>query len=421
MAVETPLCKRGGERPMRSLLRRCLAALLAAGTLCLHACARDGTSTSGPCSPGPANTENPVSTAWPDAGQERLAGMTLRQKVGQLFVVRPDALDLTLSQQDIDDADARGVTALTDSMAETLRAYPVGGIVFFGKNIETPQQLRTLTADLRSASQTGLFIAVDEEGGAVARLANTPGFDLPVYESTAAVGALGPEAARAQAAAIGAYLAEYGFDLNFAPVADVSTNPGNTVIGTRAFASDAQMAADCVAGAVAGYAGTGVACCLKHFPGHGDTAQDSHDGAVYTEKTLDELRLCEFLPFAAGIDAGAPLVMAGHIQAPNAWEDGLPASLSPQALTGILRGELGFKGLIVTDSLSMGAITTAYTPGEAAVLALQAGADLLLMPAGLADAFDGVITAVEDGRLSEGRIDESVFRILTLKQQLGLL
>ncbi len=407
---------------MTDVLRRCLAALLAAGALCLAACVRSGDLPAVQPSPDPVETANPVSSAQPGQGtQDLLDGMTLRQKVGQLFLVRPDALDLTLSQQDIDDADAGGVTTLTDAMAETLGVYPVGGVVFFGKNIETPQQLRAMTSALQSVSQTGLLIAVDEEGGAVARLADTPGFDLPVYESTAAVGALGPDAAKAQAAEIAAYLSEYGFNLNFAPVADVSTNPANTVIGTRAFASDAQTAADCVAGAVTGYAGTGVACCLKHFPGHGDTAQDSHDGAVYTKKTLDELRACEFLPFAAGIDAGAPLVMAGHIQAPNAWYDGLPASLSHQALTDALRGELGFEGLIVTDSLSMGVITEAYSPGEAAVLALQAGADLLLMPAGLADAFDGVMAAIEDGRLSEARIDESVLRILTLKQQLGLV
>lgn len=383
----------------------------------------------GSCGTVPAenagNTPEPA-TAAPAAtpAEDPLSRMTLREKVGQLFLVRPDALDLSLSQETIDDADAAGVTEVTDSMREVLRQYPVGGVVLFGKNITEEAQLRSLIEQLQQASVVPLLVGVDEEGGTVARLANSPALALPQYESAAAVGAEGPKAVKEMALTIGTYLSEYGITLDFAPVADVNTNPDNPVIGERAFSADPQTAADCVAAAVEGFEQAGVLCCLKHFPGHGDTAQDSHDGAAYTEKTMDELRSCEFLPFQAGIQAGAPMVMAGHITAPCAVtgeEAGLPATFSHTLITDVLRGELGFSGVVVTDSLSMGAVTAAYTPGDAAVKALQAGADLLLMPAGLPQAYEEVLAAVEDGRLSESRIDESVERILALKQQAGLM
>src|SRR5699024_373762 len=180
-----------------------------------------------------------------------------------------------------------GVTALTDAMRETLETYPVGGVVLFGKNIESPAQLAAFTADLQEAGRLPMFIAVDEEGGAVARLANSPALSLPQYESAAAVGAEGPAAAREMARTIGGYLQGYGINLDFAPVADVNSNPANPVIGARAFSADSEMAAACVAAAVRGFSEAGVLCCLKHFPGHGDTAADSHDGAVTLDKTIE--------------------------------------------------------------------------------------------------------------------------------------
>ncbi len=393
-----------------------------AAVLALAACLLAGCS---PSSSAPAVVPSSEPEPAPEAQQtEGTADMTLRQKVGQLFLVRPDALDPSLAQNVIDDADADGVTEVSGSMREFLEQYPVGGVVLFGKNITGKAQLQTLIEDLQAASAVPLLIGVDEEGGAVARLAKVPDFDLPQYESAAAVGAQGPAAVREMSVTIGTYLAGYGICLDFAPVADVNTNPDNPIIGTRAFSSDPQAAADCVTAAVQGFEQAGVLCCLKHFPGHGDTARDSHDGAVSTAKTMEELRACEFLPFAAGIQAGAPLVMVGHIQTPNAVtgeEAGVPATFSRTMITDVLRGELGFTGAVVTDSLSMGAVTGSFSPEEAAVLALQAGADLLLMPAGLTQAYDGVLAAVEDGRLSEERIEESVKRILALKQRAGLL
>ena len=221
-------------------------------------------------------------------------------------------------------------------------------------------------------------------------------------------------------ASIGRYLVQYGIDLDFAPVADVNTNPDNPVIGRRAFSDDPQQAAEMVAAAVEGFQEAGVLCCLKHYPGHGDTAEDSHKALAVTQKSWQELLSCELVPFQAGIDAGADLVMVGHIAAPQVTGEDTPASLS-QPLLQSLRQELGFDGVIVTDSLAMEGITGLYTPGQAAVLAVQAGVDILLMPDGLAEAFDAVMAAVEDGTIPQSRIDESAARVLALKAKRGLI
>ena len=421
---------------MRKSLLRLLAAALAGALLsaALFGCAPAGDTQSlpqpsaspakpsaGPEQTAPPQPETPQQTEPSQAVAGRLAGMTLREKVGQMFFVRPDALDPAQEQEQIDDADADGVTALTDAMSAVLADYPVGGVVLFGKNITGPQQLTDLTGQLHAAMDAPLLIAVDEEGGAVARLANHPAFDLPRYESAAAVAAAGgAQAVRQMYAEIGGYLDSYGIDLDFAPDADVNTNPDNPVIGTRAFSSDPQTAAELVAAAVEGFADTGVLCCVKHYPGHGDTAEDSHKSLAVTHKTWQELAACELLPFQAGVRAGADLVMAGHIAAPEVTGEDTPASLSPQ-LMGSIRTGLGFSGAIVTDSLAMEGITGLYSAGEAAVLAVQAGADILLMPNGLAEAFDAVVAAVEEGTIPESRIDESAARVLALKEKRGLI
>ncbi|HIZ42936.1 MAG TPA: glycoside hydrolase family 3 protein [Candidatus Gemmiger excrementigallinarum] len=350
--------------------------------------------------------------------------MALRQKVGQLFMVRPDALDLTLEQETIDDEKAGGVTYLSDAMRQTLEEYPVGGICQFGKNITDPQQITTFNASLQEASDVPLLIAVDEEGGSVARLANHPGFELPQYESADAVGATGnPEDARQMGCTIGSYLKSYGFTMDFAPVADVWTNPGNTVIGTRAFSQDASMAAAMADSMARGLREAGILPTFKHFPGHGNTAEDSHSGLAYTYRTKEEMAQCEFLPFlsSSGGDSedGFRAVMVGHIAAPELGTGDTPASLSWQMVTKLLREELleNEDVLVITDSLAMGAITEQYTPGQAAVEAVLAGNDMILMPDGLAEAFEAVLAAVEDETISEERLDESVARILRFKQQ----
>ena len=358
--------------------------------------------------PMPAPAETPAVEAQPaDA-------LTLEEKVGQLFIVRPDALDLSLSQETINDAKADGVTTVTNDMRRALQQYPVGGICQFGKNIESPSQLARFNKELQDASATPLFIAVDEEGGLIARLANNDAFTLPHYASAAAVGASGnPEDARAMGQTIGAYLKEYGFTMDFAPDADVNTNPDNPIIGTRAFSSDAGTAAAMATAMADGLRQNGILPTLKHFPGHGDTAEDSHTGLAYSYRTVEELTACELLPFEAAAEVGPHAVMVGHIVVPELTGD-LPATLCADAIALVPDAE---NTLIVTDSLAMGAITDSYTPGEAAVQALQAGCDVLLMPDGLADAYDAVLAAVQNGTLSEDRLDLSVNKILRMKAQ----
>ena len=338
----------------------------------------------------------PAAGAASDEVEAALASMTLREKVGQLFAVRPEALDFEQRS---------GGMKLTCSMREHLRSYPVGGIVLFATNISSQSQMTALIRDFQRSAGNSLLVAVDEEGGPVARLANSSAFDLPKFPS---------------ASAIGGYLKHYGFNLDLAPVADVNSNPLNPVIGRRAFSSDPDVTAGMVRAAVQGFHEAGMLCTLKHFPGHGDTLEDSHAGTATSTKTWEEMKAVELLPFEAGIAAGVDVVMAAHITTPNATEDGLPASLSYTMLTERLRGELGFTGVICTDGLGMKAITDHYSPAEATIAALDAGADLLLLPADLQEAFDGVVAAVESGRISEERLDESVRRILTLKEKAGL-
>lgn len=394
-----------------SSLKAILSLLLSAGLLA--GCSGSATEVSPAIQPSP----HPVQT-W-DV-ESLMAGMSLREKVGQLFLVRPDALDPAQTQEEIDDSDAPGVKELTPAMEEMLKKYPVGGVVLFGKNLSSPRQVTAFNQALQEARSIPLFIGVDEEGGSVARLANHPGFDLPQYESAGAVGATGdPENAREMGQVIGGYLNEYGFNLDFAPVADVNTNPQNPVIGDRAFSSQPRQAAQMATAMAEGLTQEGIIPVFKHFPGHGDTAEDSHSGIAVTYKTAQEMESCEWIPFSQ-VPEGA-WVMVGHIAAPEITGDLTPASLSPALVTGVLREQLGFEGLVVTDSLAMGAITLEYTPGQAALEALNAGCDLLLMPAGLEEAFEAVVTAVENGTLSQERLDQSVERILEYKLEYGLL
>lgn len=366
---------------------------------------------------------NTVPTAAPALTvEDTLAGISVREKVGQLFIIRPDSLDLALSQENINDSKTEGSTKLTDAMKKTLEQYPVGGVAVFKKNVVDPKQLTAFIKDLQAASQITLFTGIDEEGGRVARLANHAEFITPQYDSAAAVGETGDSKnAKEMGASIGGYISEYGLNLDFAPDADVNTNPDNTVIGDRAFSSDPAVAADMVAAAIEGFHSSGVMCCIKHFPGHGDTDTDTHYGCATTTKTWDEMLACEMLPFKAGIAAGTDMVMSAHITVPNVTSDGLPASISNEMITDKLRGEIGYDGVVITDALAMEAITDFFSSEESAVMAIQAGADILLLPENFTNAFDAVVAAVENGTITEARLDESVARILTLKAKYNLM
>ncbi len=355
-----------------------------------------------------------------DAAHALLDGMTLEQKVGQLFIIRPESLDTALTPEQVHDASKYGADELSGEMAAQLMLRPAGGFILFGKNIKDPAQLETFISALRSGSDYAPFIATDEEGGIVSRIAGSDAFDVPKYDGAQSAAEGGVDTVRGMYSSIGGYLREYGIDLDFAPVADINSNPDNIIIGSRSFGSDPEQVAIMVGTAVDGLHSAGVMTCVKHFPGHGDTTGDSHDGYVSLNKSWDELLDCELIPFISVLD-NTDMLMAAHISLPQVTDDGLPASLSYELLTQKLRGELGYEGVIITDSLAMGAITKNYSPEESAVLAVEAGADIILMPYDYAASYDGVLDAVRSGRISEERIDESVLRILQLKIKYGMM
>ena len=338
--------------------------------------------------------------------QDLIAGMSLEEKVAQMFFVTPENLT--------------GVDAATqagETTRQALTQYPVGGLIYFSKNIYDEEQLTTMIRNSQSYSEIPLFIGVDEEGGSlVARIANHPNFDVEKFPDMAEIGATGdPSRAYEVGSTIASYLKDYGFNLDFAPDADVLTNPNNTAIGVRSFGSDPDMTAQMVEQAEKGFQDHQVSAVIKHFPGHGGTTTDSHNGAAIVDRSLEELRSAEFLPFEAGIQAGVDMVMVGHLQVPQVISDDTPASLSSEMITDVLRNELGYDGIVITDSLSMGAITTYYTSADAAVKCIQAGVDMLLMPYSFTEAYQGVLDAVNSGEISEERINESVTRILKVK------
>ena len=345
----------------------------------------------------------------------RNVAQNVREKVAGLFFVRPEALDPDLVWERDTDLPAFQVQDVNDRMRAFCARHPVGGVVLFGHNIAGPEQLGRFVHELHSLDGAPL-VCIDEEGGRVARIAGNPAFDVPRFESMAAVGASGaPEDARAAGSAIGRYLRRFDIDIDFAPVADVNTNPANPVIGTRAFSGDPAVAARMVAAFLEGLQGEGVTGCLKHFPGHGDTKEDSHLGFARSERTLAQLHTCEMLPFRAGIEAGARLVMTAHIAVPAVTGSELPSTLSPQILRDELREGLGFQGAVITDAMEMGAITQLLPSGEAALRALQAGADIVLKPQRLAEALEAVEQALEQGLLSETEIDGKLRRIAALR------
>ena len=342
----------------------------------------------------------------PSLVDETLAGMTLHEKVCQMMFVTPEEL----TGED-------GVTVAGDATRQTLENYPVGGIVYFAKNLESQDQVKEMIDNSQKYSSIGLFVATDEEGGVVNRLMDTVG--------TTYIGSMyyykddGDETAYENAYTIANDMSALGFNLDFAPVADVWSNPDNTVIGERAYSDDYAQAAELVGNAVKGFNDGGVMCTLKHFPGHGDTAEDSHYSSAYVHRTKEEIMADEMQPFRSGIEAGAEFVMVGHLIVPDI--DEVPATLSYKIATGILREELKFEGVAITDSFEMESIADNYSVDDAVVMSVKAGMDMILQPKDMASAVNSIEQAVADGELSEDRIDESVRRILTLKESRGLL
>ena len=346
-----------------------------------------------------SNDDDPVTPPTPEEVVEKqLSQMTLREKVGQMFYVRPEALDTTIKT---DNLAALKLQAVNETMRGVNEKYPVGGIVLYAHNINDEAQLTQFVAQIRNLKGAPL-LCIDEEGGRVARIARNENFDVKKYESMAAIGITGnPANAYECANTIGTYLRHYGFDIDFAPVADVNTNPENIVIGNRAFSDDPQVA--------------GVAGCIKHFPGHGDTKADTHYGYAQSMKTWDEMLSCEMITFKAGIQWGCQFIMTAHIAAPNVTGSDVPSTMSSVILQDKLRRELGYQNIIVTDAMEMGAIMKQYTNTEAAIGSIQAGADIVLVPKNFVEAFDAVVAAVNRGTISEERINQSVRRILKFR------
>ncbi len=349
-----------------------------------------------------------------------LSRMSLRDKVGQMFWIRPEYLleeiaDGTVTPASADEWASYHVTSVTPAMAALYDEYPAGGVILFTHNCTSPQQLRAFVPQIKALKGAPL-VCVDEEGGRVSRLAVNDAFKLKKYESMAWLTQNGKKRGVYEAARyIGSYLKEYGFDLDFAPDADVNSNPDNPIIGTRSFSSHPDSAAAMACRYLDGLSASGVIGCLKHFPGHGDTKTDSHLGYAETQKTWEEMKRCETIPFKAGIRHGAEMIMAAHITAPNVDPRDIPSSLSSVLLQDKLRRELGFTNVIVSDAMEMRAISQQYTPEQAAVLSIQAGVDVVLCVNSYKKAFDAVVNAVKAGTISEERINESVRRILTIK------
>jgi len=351
--------------------------------------------------------------------EEQLQKMTLREKVGQMIYVRPEVLDPSIEWTTYNDLIALSLQEITMNMRKINQDYPVGGVVLFAWNIKDEAQLAKIIPQIRSLKGNPL-LCIDEEGGRVARIANNPNFNVKKYESMAAIGATGdPRNAYECGNTIGTYLHRYDFDIDFAPVADVNTNPLNIVIGDRAFSDDPAVAAPMVVNYLQGLSDAGITGCIKHFPGHGDTQADTHYGYAYTDKTWSEMLDCEMITFKAGISWGTKLIMTAHIGAPKVTGSEVPSTMSPIILQDKLRGELGYKNIIITDALEMGAITQQYTSAEAAVGCIKAGADIVLCPRYFVEAFDAILAAVNSGSISEERINQSVRRILTLKKERG--
>lgn len=357
-------------------------------------------------------------TSQAEQVEQELQQMTLREKVGQMFYVRPEVLDTTIHWTAYSELENLKLQQLNDRMTALNADYPVGGVILYAWNIDNESQLAGFISQIRSLNGSPL-LCIDEEGGRVARIANNPNFDVKKYESMEAIGKTGdPANAYECGNTIGTYLTKYGFDIDFAPVADVNTNPDNVIIGPRAFSDDPAVAAPMVTNYLQGLKDAGITGCIKHFPGHGDTTADTHYGYAKSLKTWDEMLQCEMVTFRAGIKWGCQLIMTAHIAAPNVTGSDVPSTMSPIILQDKLRGELGYRNIIVTDAISMGAITNQYTTAQAAVGSILAGSDIVLDPRNYVEAFDAVMAAVADGTISEERINQSVRRILTLKQQM---
>jgi beta-N-acetylhexosaminidase len=334
--------------------------------------------------------------------QNQIDIMTLEEKIGQMFIVGFDSYEVD------------------DNIATLIKNKKVGGVILFSKNIDTVDQTKKLIESLNALNgenKSKLFMSVDEEGGIVSRIPR----EMGQFESAWDVGTIGDlDYAFDHGKAIGETIKSLGFNMDFAPVLDVNSNPNNPVIGIRAFSDNPEIVKTMGTEVYKGLRSTGVLAVGKHFPGHGDTDVDSHVAVPVINKSIDVLRNLELIPFKYAIDNGMNMIMVSHLYLPQ-LDNEYVASLSNNIVTKLLREELGFNGVVVTDDMIMEGVKGKYTTNESAIKAIEAGNDLIMVSAGINDqnsAIDGVVEAVKKGIISEERINESVYRILKVKNNM---
>ena len=336
-----------------------------------------------------------------------MRNMTLDDRIMQLFIVNPEMLT------------GEKYTVSLKNAKELMAEYPVGGVILYGQNIVSESQLQDLTGAFQTGAQEArkmpLFVAVDEEGGSVSRIANKLGYAfLPAPGETQ-----DEEAAFLSGSAIGAYLKPLGINLDFAPVADVKIGEEGG-IGLRSFSAYPSTVSAMASRMASGLRQEGVIPCYKHFPGIGGTARDTHNGRAVSLRTMEEMRGTELIPFERGVLEKIEMIMVSHLTFRELDRE-YPSALSHAVITGLLRTEMGYDGVIITDAMRMRAVTTEFTQKQALILSIQAGADMILLPQNLKAAARYIKDAVANGTLTEERIDESVERILALKIAFGLI
>ncbi len=362
--------------------------------------------------------EKIIKLDWEEAlelADEYLSKMSLEEKVGQVFM-------LNLEQLDRRKGNYYEFRKCTKTMQKNIAKYHVGGVILFSRNIHGRKQLTKMTSGLQEADRTPLFIAVDEEGGRVARIASNKKMKTTVFPSAEQIGkSKDDEYTYEMGKTIGSEIKELGFNVDFAPVADVKTSELNEEIGNRSFGSDPEQVSEHVSAFIQGLDKVGICGAVKHFPGQGSSKGDTHVGSVDIDSSITRLRKTDFVPFEAGIAAGADFAMVSHISVSKVTESAEPASMSELIMQTILREELGFQKIIVTDAFDMASIVEHYTSAEAALNAFKGGADLILMPEDFEEAYQAIFSAVTDGTIEMGRLDASVLRILAVKIQRGFI
>ena len=356
--------------------------------------------------------ENSKSDTVDEKVEKIVNNMTLEEKVGQIFMVAPEAVD----------KDGGSTTVFTENIEKEIEKYNLGGYILFASNIENSTQTQELINGLKKSSKIPPFVGVDEEGGRVARIGKNSAMGVEKIEPMAQVGkSQNYERANEIGTTIGKYIKNLGFNLDFAPDTDVLTDSNNTEIGDRSFGNDPEVVGKMATEVVKGLQSENISTVLKHFPGHGGSIGNSHQGFSLSNRTAEELKKCEIVPFKTAIENGADCVMVAHMSLPNVTGDNIPATLSKKVVTDMLKTELNFKGVVFSDSMSMGAITENYGTGDACVKAVEAGIDMVLMPENLDEAYNAVLEAVKNGKISQERLDDAVSRIIKAKIQRGII